>query len=88
MSGDAPLNLDAALARIPEGWSRVRVGSRAYGLTRTTHTDGRSVGLYAEELGGTDVVSANVWWLAGGAVLKPCEMPAEKVEAFLRGWRA
>ena len=34
-----------------------------------------------------DVVSANVWRLDGGAVLKPCEMPGEKVEAFLRDWR-
>ena len=88
MTDDAPLDLEAALDRIPEGWTRVRAGGRAYGLTRTTHTGGRSVTLYAEELGGPDVVSANVWRLDGGAVLKPCEMPALKVEAFLRDWRA
>lgn len=86
-------DLDAAelavlVDRIPEGWTRVEVDGRAYGLTRTTHTGGRSVSLYAEELGGSDVVSANVWLLHGGAVLKPCEMPAETVERFLRGWRA
>ncbi len=89
-SDDPPLDLDleAALARIPEGWSRVHVGDRAYGLTRMTHTGGRSVSVYAEQLGGSDVVSANVWRLDGGAVLKPCEMPLAKVEAFLRDWRS
>jgi hypothetical protein len=60
---------------------------RRYGLSRTTHTDGRSVSLYAEELGGSDVVSANVFRLAGGAELRPCEMPAAKVLAFLSGWQ-
>ncbi len=86
--GDAPDGLEALVDRVPEGWTRVKVDGRAYGLTRTTHTGGRSVSLYAEELGGPDVVSANVWLLAGGAVLRPCEMPAAEVEAFLRDWRA
>ncbi|MEP6631179.1 MAG: peptide methionine sulfoxide reductase [Lapillicoccus sp.] len=86
--GDEPDELQALVDRVPEGWTRVEVDGRAYGLTRTTHTGGRSVSLYAEELGGTDVVSANVWRLAGGTVLKPCEMPVAKVEAFLRDWEA
>jgi hypothetical protein len=88
VTADPPLDVEAALRRIPEGWTRVRAGGRVYGLTRTTHTGGRSVSVYAEELGGPDVVSANVWRLGGGAVLKPCEMPAAKVEAFLRAWQA
>ena len=61
---------------------------RRYGLSRTTHTDGRSVSVYAEELGGPDVVSANVFRLSGGAELRPCEMPAVKVLAFLEGWQS
>ena len=80
------LDVDVDLARIPEGWTRVWAGGHAYGLTRTTHTGGRSVSLYAEQLGGPDVVSANVFRLSGGAELRPCEMPAAKVEAFLRDW--
>ena len=42
--------------------------------------------MYAEELGGPDVVSANVYRTRGGDVLKPCEMPAATVLAFLHGW--
>jgi hypothetical protein len=80
--------LEAVLARVPEGWTAVTYAGRRYGLSRTTHTDGRSVTLYAEELGGSDVVSANVFRLSGGAELRPCEMPAAKVLAFLDGWRS
>lgn len=85
-ASDAAFDLEAALARIPEGWSRVRVGGRAYGLTKATHTAGRSVSIYAEELGGRDVVSANVRRLEAGTELRPCEMAAEKVAAFLQAW--
>lgn len=57
-----------------------------YGLTRTDHADARSVSVHAEQLGGPDVVSTNIWRTSAGAVLRPCEMPAAKVMAFLRGW--
>ena len=75
------------MARLPEGWSPVRYAGRRYGVTRTTHTDGRSVSVYAEELGGPGVVSANIWLLSGGAELRPCEMPAATVLDFLETWR-
>ncbi len=78
--------LDALLARVPEGWSPVRYAGSAWALTRRTRLGGRSLWLYAEELGGTGVVSANAYLLDGLPVLKPCEMPAEKVLAFLAGW--
>ena len=55
------MDLDALLARVPEGWSAVSYLGRPYGLTKTTRVDGREVTIYAEELGGTDVVSANVY---------------------------
>ncbi len=57
---------------------------RRYGLSRVTRAGGRSTSLFARELGGTDVVSANVYRTATGDVLRPCEMPAAKVLAFLR----
>ena len=38
----------------------------------------------AEELGGTDYISLNLYDLTAGPGLYPCEMPAEKVIAFLR----
>ncbi|MEP6649929.1 MAG: hypothetical protein ABJA74_08445 [Lapillicoccus sp.] len=42
--------------------------------------------VFAEELGGSDVVSANVLRLSGGAELRPCEMPAARVLEFLAHW--
>ncbi|GAA1776099.1 hypothetical protein GCM10009795_022680 [Nocardioides hankookensis] len=69
---------------MPEGWSSATYDGRRYGVIKTLRADGRAVSVYAEELGGTDVVSTNVY-LAGDSVeLRPCEMPAEKVLAFLR----
>ena len=50
--------------------------------------EGQSVKLVAEELGGTDYISLNMYLLNAGPQLFPCEMPAEKVIAFLRAFRA
>ncbi|GAA3692415.1 hypothetical protein GCM10022204_04780 [Microlunatus aurantiacus] len=69
---------------LPEGWSEVRYAGRRYGLTKITHTGGRSLSVCAEQLGGADVISANVYRTGAGDVLKPCEMPAAKVLDFLR----
>lgn len=68
--------------RVPEGWSVMTFAGRRYGVTRTRHAGGLSAKLYAEELGGTDVVSANLYGENG---FRPCEMPAAKVLAFLAG---
>lgn len=70
-------------ARVPEGWSDVEYDERRWSVIRTVHGDGRSESILAEELGGTDLVSANLYRVDGEDVLKPCEMPAEKVLAFL-----
>ena len=71
---------------MPEGWTLVAYAGRRYGLRRTSRAEGRSVSIYAEQLGGSDVVSTNVYRTGAGDVLKPCEMPAATVLAFLRGW--
>jgi hypothetical protein len=71
---------------VPEGWTLVRYGGRSYGLRRTSRAGGRSLSIYAEELGGPDVVSTNVYRTAGGDLLRPCEMPVATVLAFLDGW--
>ncbi len=79
------------LGRLPEGWSAVRYRGRRWGVSRTRQAGGRVEKLYAEELGGTGVVSANLY-LPGGTEsddderFRPCEMPAADVLAFLRGW--
>ena len=47
---------------------------------------GRSQKLEAEELGGPDYISFNLFRLSSGEVLlKPCEMPRKKVIDFITG---
>jgi hypothetical protein len=78
-------DLSRLFARVPEGWSQVEYDGRRWGVTRTLHGDGRSEWILAEELGGTDLVSANLYRVGGEDVLKPCEMPEQKVFDFLEG---
>ena len=59
---------------------------RRYRVTKTVLVTGRSQKLEAEELGGKDYISFNLYRLQdGAALLKPCEMPAAKVIAFVNG---
>jgi hypothetical protein len=81
------MDLAALVERVPIGWTLVEFQGRPYGLTRVDHVGGRSVSIYAEELGGPDVVSANVYRVSSGERLNACEMPDAKVLAFLRGWK-
>lgn len=76
--------LDTLLAAIPEGWSRAEVGGRAWGITRVTRAEGKVISVDAERLGDTERLGANVWITAEGPVLKPCEVPAERVLQLLR----
>jgi hypothetical protein len=85
-SPSGPVEVTGLLDRVPEGWTLVAYAGRRYGLSRRTRADGRAVSVYGEELGGPGVVSANVYRLGAGQVLRPCEMPAQVVVDFLRGW--
>jgi len=69
---------------IPEGYSTVLFENKKYGLTKTTFANGKSYKIYAEELQGTDFISLNYYLTSTSELLKPCEMPAEKVTRFLR----
>ena len=67
------------------GYGATYLGRR-YRVVKTQMATGRSQKLEAEELGGTDYISFNLYRLASGeALLKPCEMPAEKVVDFVMG---
>lgn len=70
---------------LPAGYSKVSFEGSAYGLTKAVFNDGRSFKVYAEELGGSDFISLNYYCTGSGQLLKPCEMPVEKVVRFLRG---
>lgn len=84
---DGADDLATLLDRVPEGWTSVTYRGRPYGLRRTSRAEGRSVAVHAAELGGTDVVSTNVYRTSSGDVLRPCEMPTAVVLAFLEGWQ-
>lgn len=73
------------LLRLPEGYSEGMYQGHRYRLEKTTFNGGRSLKFYARALDGTDFVSLNLYLLASGEAVKPCEMPEEKVRAFLLG---
>ena len=77
-----------ALAMIPEGHSVGHYQGRRYRVDKTSHAGGRSLKLFARDLGGTDFVSLNLYHLASGDVLKPCEMAEAKMRAFVVGFQA
>lgn len=78
-----PLFLQKFL-RLPGGYRDVTFNGRRYGVSIDVSADGRRRKLFAEELGGTDHVSFNLYLLDGKPpLLKPCEMPAEKVINFV-----
>ncbi|MEI2298500.1 hypothetical protein [Ensifer sp. MJa1] len=78
-----------ALAALSDGYVQGRFQGRPWGVTIRRSTDGKRIWLYGEELGGTDVVSFNLYVLSGpGISLKPCEMSSSKVVDFVLGFQA
>ncbi len=74
----------AAFDLLPEGGYGGSYDGKRYRITKTVMATGRSQKLEAEELGGNDYISFNLYRLASGeSLLKPCEMPAEKVIHFV-----
>ena len=71
------------LMNLKEGYSEGYYNSRKYGLTKTTFNKGKSIKFYAEELGGVDFVRLNYYVTKTQELLKPCEMPKQKVIHFL-----
>ncbi|WP_345970195.1 hypothetical protein WCX72_00095 [Sulfurimonas sp. HSL1-6] len=71
------------LRAFPDGAQEVLYEGKRYLMSKETHLGGRLIKLYAEELGGNDFVSLNYYETSSVPLLKPCEMPAEKVIAFI-----
>lgn len=78
---------DAAFEKLPEGYSEGAYEGRRFSLIVRRSKDGRRNSLFARELAGTDIVSFNLYRFTGKASLKPCEMSAGKVVAFVMGVR-
>lgn len=77
------IKMQTDLNRIPEGYSLGYYLGNPYGITKTRFNQGKSLKLYAEELGGSDFISLNYYCTTKGVHLKPCEMPKAKVVHFL-----
>ena len=74
----------SAFFAIPAGSSTGQSNGRRYIVSRSELAGGKSHKLVAHELGGGDYISLNVYMTRNsGALLRPCEMPAEKVIAFV-----
>lgn len=76
-----------ALARFPDGYAEGTYLGRRWGATVKRSPDHRRIWLFAEELGGTDMISFNLYLLSKTqAALKPCEMSNSKVVEFVLGF--
>jgi len=72
-----------AFHALPNGNFEAIYQGRRYGMTKTLREGKRQAWFWAEERGGTDKISFNLYFLKSGARLKPCEMPEDKVIDFV-----
>jgi len=68
---------------LPEGANDIWYNNRRYLLRKETLLNGKLLKLYAEELGGNNIVSGNYYPTVKGGLLKPCEMSDKKVIDFV-----
>jgi hypothetical protein len=71
------------LSALADGSYDVFYQNRRYLLRKETHLGSKLIKLYAEELGGNDFISLNFYPKLQGGLLKPCEMPKQKVIDFI-----
>ena len=71
------------LQALPNGANDVFYQKKRYLLRKETLLDGKLLKVYAEELGGNDVVSGNYYPTIKSGILKPCEMSDAKVIDFV-----
>ena len=77
------MNAEDKLRALPFGTFRGRAHDKTFVISKTGFANGASLKLVAEALDGSDYISLNMYDLAAGARLFPCEMPMAKVLAFL-----
>ena len=71
------------LTALKNGSYDVFYQDKRYLLSKETHLNGKLIKLYAKELGGNNFISLNFYGEIGEGLLKPCEMPQEKVIDFV-----
>ena len=83
--GSPDVSFLVAFDALPLGTHKGRYAGRRYIFTKSEDLSGAAQHLAAEELGGSDYISFNLYRVSAGARLKPCEMPAAKVTDFVFG---
>ena len=71
------------LLALPNGANDVFYKNKRYLLRKETLLEGKLIKVYAEELGGNDIVSGNYYPTMKSGMLKPCEMSDKKVIDFV-----
>ncbi len=71
------------LLALPNGAHDVLYLDKRYLLRKKTMLEGKLLKVFAEELGGNDVISGNYYPTMKGGMLKPCEMSDKKVIDFV-----
>ncbi len=71
------------LLALPNGANNICYLGKRYLLRKETLLDGKLLKIYAEELGGNDIVSGNYYPTMKDGLLKPCEMSDKKVIDFV-----
>ncbi len=82
-----PADLRDLVQDLPLGTTTGTAHGKRYVATKSQFSNGRATKLVAEEMGGNDYISMNLYDLAAGPQLYPCEMPSDKVIAFVRAYR-
>lgn len=72
------------IVAIPEGISRATFENRFYIVSRKSYNGGQSFKFFAEEVGGRDYLSLNVYKTKERIYIKPCEQPISKSQNFLQ----
>lgn len=75
------------IKQLPIGYSEVLYNGKKCGVTRSDFNNGKSFKVYAEALGGKDIISLNYYITKTKERLKPCEMEANKVIDFLNNYK-
>ena len=71
------------LLKLNNGTYDVYYKNKRYLLSKQTQLNGKLIKLYAQELGNNDFISLNYYTDIANGLLKPCEMPKEKVISFI-----
>ena len=71
------------LNTIPNTIIYIKFKGKKYLLNKQELLQGKVIKIYAKELGGNDIVSANFYTTIKNGLLKPCEMSEKKVIDFI-----